>query len=137
TIRQRVAALPEAAQELLGVAAVVGRVIPGEVLITATTRTGKEVLTAVEAACQARLLIEEAETYQFAHDLIREVVEADLSVVRLRALHRQVALAWEKGSKVPPPEVLAYHYAQAGELAVAIGHLIRAAERAQQAGAHR
>src|SRR5205823_14418075 len=36
-----------------------------------------------------------------------------------------------------PPEVLAYHYAQAGELAVAIGHLIRAAERAQQAGAHR
>jgi predicted ATPase len=137
TIRQRVAALPEAAQELLGVAAVVGRVIPAEVLMRATTRTEKEVLTAVEVACQARLLIEEAESYQFAHDLIREVVEADLSAVRLRALHRQVARAWEQVSKACPPEVLAYHYGQAGEPAVALGHLMQAAQRAQQTGAHR
>jgi tetratricopeptide (TPR) repeat protein/transcriptional regulator with XRE-family HTH domain len=137
TIRQRVAALPEAAQELLGVAAVVGRVIPGEVLVVASARPEAEVLTAVEAACQARLLIEEAETYQFAHDLIREVVEADLSAVRQRALHRQVARAWERGAKAPPPEVLAYHYAQAGDLMGALGHLLRAAEHAQQVGAHR
>jgi transcriptional regulator with XRE-family HTH domain/tetratricopeptide (TPR) repeat protein len=137
TIRQRVAALPEAARELLGVAAVVGRIIPVESLMTAATRSEREVLTAVEAACQARLLIEEAGTYQFAHDLIREVVEADLSAVRRRSLHRQVAASWEQGPKVPPPEVLAYHYAQAGELVVALGHLMRAAERAQQAGAHR
>jgi tetratricopeptide (TPR) repeat protein len=38
---------------------------------------------------------------------------------------------------MPPPEVLAYHYAQAGDLAVALGHLSRAAERARAAGAHR
>jgi tetratricopeptide (TPR) repeat protein len=137
TIRQRVAALPEAAQELLGVAAVVGRIIPVEALMTAATRSEREVLVAVEAACQARLLIEEAGTYQFAHDLIREVVESDLSAVRRRSHHRQVAASWEQGPKVPPPEVLAYHYAQAGELAVALGYLMRAAERAQQAGAHR
>jgi tetratricopeptide (TPR) repeat protein/transcriptional regulator with XRE-family HTH domain len=139
TIRQRVAALPEAAQELLGVAAVVGRVIPGEVLIAAATRPEQEILTAVEAACQARLLIEEGETarYQFAHDLIREVVEADLSAMRRRSLHRQVAASWEQLSQAPPPEVLAYHYAQAGELATALGYLMQTAERARAAGAHR
>ncbi len=139
TIRQRVAALPEAAQELLGVAAVVGRVIPGEVLIAAATRPEREVLTAVDAACQARLLIEEvgAFGYQFAHDLIREGVETDLSAARRRSLHRQVALAWEQVSEMPPPQVLAYHYVQAGDLAVALGHLIRAAERARATGAHR
>jgi predicted ATPase len=137
TVRQRVAALPEVAQELLLVAAVAGRVIPGEVLVAAARQPEREVLTALDAACQARLLIEEEETYQFAHDLIREVVENDLSAMRLRTLHRQVALAWEQGSKVPPPEVLAFHYSQAGELAVALGHLMRASERARAAGAHR
>ena len=137
TIRQRVAALTDAAQELLGVAAVIGRVIPAEVLVVASSRPEREMLVAVEASCQARLLIEEAETYQFAHDLIREVVEADLSAMRRRSLHRQVALAWEQVSEMPSPEVLAYHYVQAGELAIAIGHLRRAAERARAAGAHR
>jgi tetratricopeptide (TPR) repeat protein/transcriptional regulator with XRE-family HTH domain len=138
-IRQRVAALPEAAKELLGVAAVIGRVIPGEVLIAAATRPEREILTAVEAACQARLLIEEggAYRYQFAHDLICEVVEMDLSAARRRSLHRQVALAWEQVSAMPPPEVLAYHYAQAGNFTVALDHLSRAAERARAAGAHR
>lgn len=138
TIRQRVAALPEAVQELLRAAAIIGRVIPGEVLIAAATRPEQEVLTAVEAACQARLLVEEAGAYryQFAHDLIREVIEEDLSAARRRSLHRQVAAAWEQASGMPPPEVLAYHYAQAGDLAVALAHLSRAAERARAAGAH-
>jgi tetratricopeptide (TPR) repeat protein/transcriptional regulator with XRE-family HTH domain len=137
TIRQRVVVLPEVAQELLLVAAVVGRVIPGGVLVAAATQSEPEVLTALDAACQARLLIEEAGTYQFAHDLIREVVENDLSAMRRQSLHRQVARAWEQTSKVPLPEVLAYHYSQAGELALALGHLMRAAERARAAGAHR
>jgi tetratricopeptide (TPR) repeat protein/transcriptional regulator with XRE-family HTH domain len=137
TIRQRVVALPEVAQELLLVAAVAGRIIPGEVLVAAAPQPEREVLTALDAACQARLLIEEAGDYQFAHDLIREVVENDLSAMRRQALHRQVAQAWEQASKVPPPEVLAYHYSQAGDLAVALGYLTRAAERARVAGAHR
>ncbi|MBE3561127.1 MAG: AAA family ATPase, partial [Ktedonobacteraceae bacterium] len=137
TIRQRIAALPEAVGELLRVAAVIGRAIPAEVLVAVAARPEQEVLTAVDVACQARLLIEAGETYQFAHDLIREVVEAELSAVRRRALHRQVALAWEQRPAGCPPEVLAYHYAQAGELVVATDHLIHAAQRARQAGAHR
>jgi transcriptional regulator with XRE-family HTH domain/tetratricopeptide (TPR) repeat protein len=139
TIRQRVAALPLAAQELLGVAAVVGRVIPGEVLFSAASMPEREFLKAVEATSQAHLLIEEREgyRYQFAHDLIREVVEADLSAARMRWLHRQVATSWEQRGDACPPEVLAYHYAQAGELATALGYLIRAAGRARAAFAHR
>jgi tetratricopeptide (TPR) repeat protein len=52
-------------------------------------------------------------------------------------LHRLVAASWEQVAEMPPPEVLAYHYAKAGDLAVALGHLSRAAERARAAGAHR
>jgi predicted ATPase/DNA-binding XRE family transcriptional regulator len=137
TIRQRVAALPLAAQELLAVAAVVGRVIPAEIMVAATERPGQEVLAALETACQSRLLVEEADSYQFAHDLIREVVEADLSAARRRALHRQVAALWEQRGEQCPPEALAYHYAQAGELSIALGHLMHAAQHAKQGGAHR
>lgn len=136
-IRQRVAALPDAAKELLGVAAVIGRVIPAEVLVVAANQPEREILAAVEASCRARLLIEEAETYQFAHDLIREVIEAGLSAMRRRSLHRQVAASWEQVSEMPPPEVLAYHYTQAGDLTAALGYLMQAAERARAAGAHR
>jgi transcriptional regulator with XRE-family HTH domain/tetratricopeptide (TPR) repeat protein len=136
-IRQRVAILPEAAQELLGFAAIVGRVIPLEILVAASTHPEQELLAALDAACQARLLVEEANGYLFAHDLIREVIETSLSAVRRRSLHRQAALAWEQVSKAPAPEVLAYHYAQAGDLTVALDHLMQAAERARAAGAHR
>jgi tetratricopeptide (TPR) repeat protein len=135
-IRQRIAALPLVAQELLSVAAVVGRIIPADILVISTTRLEQELLSALDAVCQARLLVEEASNYQFAHDLIREVVEADLSAVRRRSLHRQVAASWEQRAEQCPPEVLAYHYEQAGELSVALGHLMRAAQRAKQAGAH-
>jgi len=47
----------------------------------------------VEAACQARLLVEEMESYRFAYDVIREVVVADLGAVRRKVLCQQVAEA--------------------------------------------
>src|SRR5207248_6640979 len=44
-IRQRVAALPEAVQQVLGVAAVVGRRVPHALLRQVTAHTEEEVLT--------------------------------------------------------------------------------------------
>src|SRR5207244_3016411 len=94
SIRQRVTALPEAARELLGVAAVAGRVTPRVVLVSVATRPEDAMLGAVEAACRAQLLEEEGEdAYRFAHDVIREVIEADLSSARRAVLHRSVAEA--------------------------------------------
>ena len=50
-----------------------------------------EVLAGLEAAWQARLLTEVDGAYRFAHDLVREAVEADLSAARRAALHRRLA----------------------------------------------
>ena len=83
SVRQRVAALPAPAQELLRVASVVGRTAPRALLSAVVARPDGDVLTALDAAHQARLLVEEGPyAYQFAHDVIREVVEADLGAAR-------------------------------------------------------
>jgi tetratricopeptide (TPR) repeat protein len=142
SIRQRVAALPEAASELLRVAAVVGRGAPLDVLLAVGEQMGwqkRGMVEALEAACQARLLVEEGEdTYQFAHDIARDVVEGDLGIARRIVLHQQVARSLER--EVPnkaPPEVLAYHYARGGEPEKAAEYLERAGDRAQGTYAHR
>src|SRR5262249_28451554 len=74
SIRQRVAALPVAAQDLLGAAAVIGREVSLRLLHVLALQKEPETLVALEAACQARLLEEQEDSYQFPHDLIREVI---------------------------------------------------------------
>src|SRR5260221_1216531 len=101
SVRERVATLPTSAQELLGVAAIVGKPASGALLAAAAGRSEEDALLALEAACQAGLLVEEHEAsgptrYRFAHDLIGEVVEAALGAWRRTVLHRQVAMGLER-----------------------------------------
>jgi predicted ATPase len=118
TIRQRVAALPQLAQELLAAAAVAGPHVSRALLFAiaaSSERPEAEVLAALEAACRAKLLVEEgADAYAFTHDLIREVVDADLSAARRALLHRRVAEALERGAVPAKVEVLAYRTSRAG-----------------------
>lgn len=143
TIRQRVAALPEAAQDLLGIAAVIGRAIQAELLLSVASATWsqRDILMALETACRARLLLEIEISgelaYRFAHDLIREVVESDLSVLRYRFLHTEVAVVLESKLTRSSPQLLVYHYRQAGDWKNALRYLIKAIEHARQVVAQR
>jgi tetratricopeptide (TPR) repeat protein len=130
SIRQRVAALPGTAQELIGGAAVIGRKVSGGLLQALALQPERETLVALEAVCQARLLEEREEGYQFPHDLVREVILADLSAARRRLLHRMAAEALEQQRGEPPVEHLAYHYRRAGVLEKASIYLHKAGERA-------
>jgi tetratricopeptide (TPR) repeat protein/transcriptional regulator with XRE-family HTH domain len=141
SIRQPVAALPAVSHDLLGATAVAGRAISRAALLALGAGWGLDkpaALTALDAACQARLLVEgsEDDAYQFAHDLIREVIEADLSAARRRDLHRRVAEAWEQSPAEPPVDLLAYHYGRAGEASKAVYYLARSGDRALAMGAH-
>jgi tetratricopeptide (TPR) repeat protein len=64
------------------------------------------------------------------HDVIREVVEADLGRARRVALHQQIARSLERTAGTPPVEPLAYHYVQAGEWEEAARYLEQAGDRA-------
>jgi len=137
-LRQRVAALPEVARDVLGVAAVVGRVVPPSLLREVIAQPEPLLLSALDATCRARLLVEApGEGYLFPHDVIREVVEIDLGLARRAALHRQVAEALESQAGQIPIELVAYHYAWSGKQDRAIDYLVRAAERAYHTLAYR
>jgi tetratricopeptide (TPR) repeat protein/transcriptional regulator with XRE-family HTH domain len=136
SIRQRVALLPEQARAVLGLASVVGRQAAGAVLVAAATLAEGEVLAGLALACRAQLLEDAGMAgYRFAHDVIREVVEADVGTAQRAMLHRQVAMALERMPDTAA-EVVAYHYAQTGELGQAARWLERAGDEARARFAH-
>ncbi len=140
TIRQRVGALSEAAQYLLGVVAVAGSEARRPLLLALATQLDwgkREALLALEQACQARLLVElDEHSYTFAHDLIREVLIEDMSAARRAILHQHIAEILEQEGAQPSVEALAYHYSQAGLYEQAVGYLEQAGDRARAAYAH-
>jgi tetratricopeptide (TPR) repeat protein/transcriptional regulator with XRE-family HTH domain len=138
-IRLRVEALPSAAREMLGVAALIGRTVPPALLTRVTGQQESAVCDALDAAHRARLVIEVEAGYQFAHDLIREVVEDGVGRGRRMALHRRIAACLEReeaGATIEPPlAVLAYHYERSGEQDKAADYLERAGDSARAHGA--
>ena len=137
SVRRRVAALSESARAVLGTAAVIGRTVAPEVLLRASDQPEPQVLAALEAACRARLLVEvtgEA-AYRFSHDVIREVVEADLGAARRLVLHERIGEALERAPG-SPVEALAYHYAHSARHDKALVYLEQAGDRAYARGAH-
>ncbi len=134
-ILQRVVALQEVAQQVLRLAAVVGRRVPRTLLVAVAARADlaeEAVLEALEGCGRARLLGEAGEdAYQFTHDLIREVLLTDLGTARRALLHRRVAEVLEGTVPAPAVAVLAYHYAQSDEQEKAIIYLERAGDAAR------
>jgi tetratricopeptide (TPR) repeat protein/transcriptional regulator with XRE-family HTH domain len=139
-IRQRVAALPESARALLATAAVIGRVIQPALLVSVMGRPEDEVLAGLEATCQGRLLVDAEHAYHFAHDLVREVVEADLSSARRTALHRRTAVAMGQlygDQLVDDYESVAEHYLRGEAWEQALRYLALSGDKARAAGAVR
>lgn len=137
-VRQRVAALPLAAREMLGLAAVIGRDVPLPLLLAVTTQPEPELVAVLQAACTARLLEEDGDGYRFVHDVIREVIEGDLGTAGRRFLHRHVAETLEQELGVPAAghdatqglEALAYHYARSTAQEKAALYLERSGDKA-------
>jgi transcriptional regulator with XRE-family HTH domain/tetratricopeptide (TPR) repeat protein len=147
TIRQRVAVLPERARDLLGVAAVIGRVVPCALLEAAMaaveTLVQQEFVSALDAACRGQLLEELEERqgraggavrYQFAHDLIHEVILHDVGAARRIRLHRAVAEVIERlpeAERTRRASELADHLTLAGESMRALPYALLAGDQAE------
>jgi DNA-binding CsgD family transcriptional regulator len=127
-IRDRIAALPQAAADVVLHAAALSQ--PTASLVEAAV--GPDVAAqGVADAIEAGVLSAEAGLLRFAHPLLAAEAYAQASVDRRRAVHRAIA------ALVPEPEEQAKHMALAAEgpdatVAAALEH---AAERARQRGA--
>jgi predicted ATPase len=154
-IQSRVGVLPPQVQELLRLAAVLGREFDFDTLAAASdsssgfaqhpelsVRTGQgldeEALISGLESAEAAQLVQEVSgtgevTFAFSHGLIPATLVEGVHTLRRRRLHRHAAVAIER-LRPEDYEILAYHYAESGIDERALRYYTQAGERA--AGAY-
>jgi predicted ATPase/class 3 adenylate cyclase len=155
-VSRRVERLGEESQQILTMAAVIGRTFDVELIDLLVDSDEEELFDALESAVQASLLVESLERagrFSFAHALISHALYDTLGTTRRSWLHRRVAEALEElcsdaqgerlvsefseavGSAGGSAAILAYHWREAGSLEKTVHYLLMAAERAGRGGA--
>jgi predicted ATPase len=155
-VARRVERLGEQSQQILTMAAVIGRTFDVELLDLLVDGDEEELLDVLDGAVQASLLVESMKRvgrFSFAHALISHALYDALGTTRRRLLHRRVAEALEQlcshargerlvsefseavGSAGGSAAILAYHWREAGDLDRTVHYLLMAAERAGRGGA--
>nr|WP_281721115.1 AAA family ATPase [Nitrosomonas nitrosa] len=139
-ILSRVEKLPAAVQDMLRMAAVLGRMFDFAIL-HGMSEWDEETLTAtLEHAEKAQLLAEIEQVgrirFAFAHALIPFALRESLSGLRRQQLHQRAAFVIER-HRPDDLEVLAYHFLAAGERDKALDYSYQAARRAEAVYAYR
>jgi predicted ATPase len=121
------------AKEVIQIGAVIGNEFSYELLHAVHPMGAEELQSALHSATDAELVyvrgIAPEATYQFKHTLIRDAAYEALLKSRRKELHGWVARTIDEKFPVlkeAHPEVLAYHWAEAGETAQAITAWTRA-----------
>lgn len=133
TIQERVSKLPENAQEMLRLAAVIGQEFEFATLQKASESDDEDrLIQAIELAVQARIIQEvpgKGETFAFSHGLFPATLRDSLSSLRRHRLHRRVGSVI---ASLRPDDyaTLAYHALAAGDESGARQNYLKAAEHA-------
>jgi DNA-binding SARP family transcriptional activator/tetratricopeptide (TPR) repeat protein len=90
-LRARLEPLSETGRQVLSAAAVLGRPFDVDTVRTVSGRTEEETVSALEEVLRSGLVVEAADTYDFAHHLMRAVADDDTSLARRRLLHGRAA----------------------------------------------
>ena len=134
-IGRRLNLLSAPCNEMLAIAAVIGRDFAHDVLVQAADRQGDQgLLDALDEALGAHVIQETTDgEYQFAHNLIRMTLYDELRPARRRLMHRIVGNAVEVSRRSDIDAVLpelARHFLAAGDINRAIDYATRAGQRA-------
>ncbi len=132
-VHQRSAALAPKAQELLGIVSMAGAPVTPELLCEVTGQSMEDVLGALAAACDTRLLTDHADGYRFAHDVVRETVEQDLSAGWQRLWHGRLGAAIARlpdHKRTGRPAEIAWHFQRADDPEQALAWVVRAGDEA-------
>ena len=133
-VGRRLADLPEATNELLRAAAVVGPAFDAAVVASALDQEVDTVLAGIDDAVTRRLVVESDEAldrFRFAHALVRQTLLEEVSTSRRVRVHHRVALALEARSATAAD--LAHHFGEAAALADAEKAMTYAGQAASEA----
>jgi DNA-binding SARP family transcriptional activator len=118
-VRARLDHLPEVAQHVLQVAAVLEPDIDPATIWQIAGRDEDETLDALDTLLRTAILTEHEERYTFTHPLVSTLVREDLSRARRATLHRRAATALEQiyATRLPAQAGrIMYHFREAGNL---------------------
>ena len=139
-ITARLGQVPHPARFVAGLAATIGRAFSFEVLSAAYEQSDEILVEALEELWQRHIIREQGTgTYDFSHDKLREIAYSEISPMRRRLLHNQVARALEivhQSQLDPLSGQLASHYDRAGQPKKAVMYLHRAARYAKDVHAN-
>ncbi|MBI5300801.1 MAG: AAA family ATPase [Chloroflexi bacterium] len=137
-VRARLAALPDAAQQIAQAAAVLESDFDLAMLRRTSGRDEEETLQALDVLLNANILVERQNQYEFAHPLVAAITREGIHRARRAFLHRRAAetLASVYGARVQPVAGrLAAHYTEANDPPRAARFAEIAAEHALALGA--
>ncbi len=132
-IEARLDAASEAAAQVLGAAALIGRTFDPGTIQAASGRPEEEVALALEELVARGLVNALEDAYEFGHERLRVLAEERLGPARRRALHRRIGDAL-RGRRAEPA-VFARHYELAGQDPPAAAAHAAAGDRARTLGA--
>lgn len=136
----RLAQLTPPADELVGLAAAVGRNFSLELLGAAAGVDDNVVVAAVDQMWRRRLLREHSSnTYDFSHDLLRDAAYSQLTAPHKRLVHRRIAAAMERLYSDDLDRTAAWiadQYERGGQAGRAVDYHARAARAASAVFAH-
>jgi predicted ATPase/class 3 adenylate cyclase len=142
-VGRRLGRLSDAASATLGLAAVIGSDFDLDVLVAAGALDEEDVLTALDEAVAARLVLESGPLrFRFAHNIVRATITEGLTRARRSRAHRRVAEAIEQRYSTDLDghlTELAMHYAEAataGDGTKAVEYATRAGDLATARLAH-
>ena len=123
-------------------AAAIGREFEMNLLESVASAPPEDVRTAIEGLLKAGLLFRRGQpsgqAYAFKHALVQDAAYASMLRDDRKHLHRRIATALrDKFSEfaASQPELLAHHFAQAGELKSAISYWLKAGQQASRRSA--
>ena len=132
------------AREVAQIAAVIGRQFALRAAGGGCLRGRRRARVALAKLVAAGIVFPEARglerSFSFKHALVRDAAYESLLLARRREWHERIARALEQSfpeSAANEPEVLAYHFGEAGSLAPACDYRMRAGDRAVGRSAYR
>lgn len=135
TVQSRLARLPVGAQEVLRLAAIIGREFEFDILRRACEKDEEQIIDALEISERAQIIRELKKggssnlKFAFEHALIPATLRDEISGLRRQKYHRRVA---EAVQEIHPDdyETLSYHYEECGDAESALENYLKAGERA-------
>jgi DNA-binding NarL/FixJ family response regulator len=139
-IGERIGRLPHESQELLRMASLMGQEFDLGSLLATTGQLEDEVLDALDAALEARVIEElpgDRERFAFAHAMIQQALSEEWPVHRRRRMHVRIgeALVRSPSAQAASAE-LARHFLLGGDSGRAADYAIRAGDDAAARYAH-